>query len=366
MRIPFAFTPVALASRRFAKQRADWYEYLSDMNQDSDGRRTIRDILAADAARYGQRTARGILSAHWAARLEETGHMGQAMADTLPAREVGTLAGMQAMGQNVFVEGLRDLAGLVRLTDTLKSVLVSTLCVAMIATALMLFMLMVALPWYTAPTIRESFPDLDVSLFGAPAATFFGLCAWLRDYSVALWLVLGVAAGLFAASFAWWDTSLRRRLDAWGPYRLYRDVQAIGVISTAATAVKARAGQAVPLRAALQMQRLGASRWLVHRLNAIIARMEDSRAGAAIFDVGLLPRDMYWYLEDLTHSLGLDIALQKTRLRLESRLLVHVRTRAMVLRWVLLLGAVTTMLGLVVWHYAVIFDLRNATMLLAY
>jgi len=366
MKTPFTLTRVGLASRRFASQRADWYEYLSDMIQDSDGRRTIRDILAADAARYGSRTARGILSAHWASRIEETGHMGEAMAGTLPQREVGTLAGMQAMGQSVFVEGLRDLAGLVRLTDTLRSVLVSTLFVALIATAIMLVMLMVAVPLYTAPTIRDAFPDLDPAYFGTAAATFFGLSDWLREYNVTLWLVLAIIAALFAASFAWWDGSLRRRFDAWGPYRLYRDIQAIGVVSTAATAVKTRAGQAVPLRAALHMQRTGASRWLDNRITAIIARLEDSRAGAAIFDVGLLPRDVYWYLEDLTHSLGLDVALQKTKARLETRMLAHVRTRATALRWALLLVSVITMLGLVVWHYAVIFDLRNATMLSAY
>jgi len=366
MNLPFALTRVGLAARRFASQRADWYEYLSDMIQDSEGRRTLRDILAADASRYGNRTARGVLSTYWAERLEETGHMGQAVAGTLPQREVGTLAGMQAMGQNVLVEGLRDLASLVRLTDTLKSVLISTLCVALVAMALLLVMLMIVVPWYTAPMIHDAFPDLDPTYFGSVSATFFGLSAWLREHSLTLWLALTLMATLFAASFSWWDGALRRRLDAWGPYRLYRDIQAIGVISNAATAVKDRSGQAVPLRAALHMQRAGASRWLDNRINAMILRLEDSRAGAAIFDVGLLARDVYGYLQDLTLSLGLDSALQKTRARLETRMLAHVRSRATALRWVLLLIAVFTMLGLVFWHYAVIFDLRNVTMLSAY
>ena len=37
--------------------------------------------------------------------------------------------------------------------------------------------------------------------------------------------------------------------------------------------------------------------------------------------------------------------------------------RALILRWVLLLVSVAALLGILAWHYAVIFDLRSATIL---
>ena len=159
------------------------------------------------------------------------------------------------------------------------------------------------------------------------------------------------------------DNALRRWLDKWGPYRLYRDVQAIAVVSTAATAVKPRAGKVMQIRQAIELQLPGASRWLSRRLQAIQNRLDDAKKGAEIFDVGLLDREIYWYLEDLTNTLGLDAGLQMTRARMETTILKRVEDRAKVLRWAALICAVLFMAGLFFWHQSVIMDMRNALMI---
>ncbi|KAG1247403.1 hypothetical protein G6F68_014214 [Rhizopus microsporus] len=117
------------------------------------------------------------------------------------------------------------------------------------------------------------------------------------------------------------------------------------------------------LRGAIELQFDGASRWLTGRLQAIQHRLEDSKSGAQVFDVGLMDRETYWYLEDLTSTLGLDAALQKTRHRMESVVLKRVEARAKVLRWIILLCAVFMMAGLLAWHQSVLWDMQNAAML---
>lgn len=361
--VPFALTKAGRAASKFAEQRADWYEYLADMIQDTQGQRTILHILEADAQRYGPRSPRGILSARWALRVAETGDMGRTLLGALPRAEVAEFASLERQGQAVFASGLREMAGLVRLNAQLKSILKSTLVAAVFALLVLWLSFMVGLPFFSGPTLLETMPDIPSHYLASYSQSFFGLARWLRDNTIALWGTALAALTLFVVSFPRLDGRLRRWLDHWGPYRLYRDVQAIRVISTAATALKPRVGKTVSIREAIDLQLAGAQPWLSRRLLAMHHRLDDAKAGAAVFDVGLLDRETYWYLEDLASARGLDHALQKTRARMETTLLKRVQARAQWLRWTVLIISIAAMLGLLIWHYAVIWDLRNALML---
>lgn len=352
-----------LAANRFAAHRDDWYEYLADMISDSSGQRTLLRIFQSDAVRYGPRTARGYLSSRWAYGMADGGDLGHATQGTLPSREVAELATLQRRGDDVLVDGLRDLAAQVRLTTILKSILKWTLLAGLVALAILWMVIMIFVPYVTAPELLAAFPPVDQSYYGPWARTFFGFAQWIRDRGIFLWLAsIGILIAL-PLSFAHWDGRLRRWFDTWGPYRLYRDIQAVAVISSLATALKQRAGISVPLREAISAQRDSAPRWLGTRLQAMITKLDDVADGASIFDVGLLDQESYWYLEDLTDALGLDIALHKTRIRLETAMVKRIERRALVIRWFLLLASVGALLGILAWHYAVIFDLRSAMML---
>jgi len=50
----------------------------------------------------------------------------------------------------------------------------------------------------------------------------------------------------------------------------------------------------------------------------------------------------------------------RVRQRVEVRLLARVRRQALVLRWSLLIASLSTVLGITLWHYAVIDELRLA------
>ena len=77
-----------LDALRFRALRADYYEYLADLVEGTQGRKSLRDIFDDDAHRYGRRTVRGRLSRYWAAAyLEAGGDLGVAWSGTLPAEE---------------------------------------------------------------------------------------------------------------------------------------------------------------------------------------------------------------------------------------------------------------------------------------
>lgn len=362
MKIPFYFTRVGQAAKKFSRDRADWYEYLADITEDTQGRRTFLSILEADAQRYGK-SARGILSGYWAHRIVETGELGRTLHRTLPAREVAEFVSLQTQGQGVFADGLRDMAAVVRLTAKLKTILVSTMAVAALMLLLAWGMVMIGVPYFTAPMLMDAMPDIRVELLTPSTQAFFDMAQWIRDKGVRLWLISAALGVTIYLTFPYMDNTLRRWLDNWGPYRLYRDVQAIAVISTAATAVKPRAGKVIQIRHAIELQIPGSSRWLTRRLQAIQYRLDDAKKGAEIFDVGLLDREIYWYLEDLTNTRGPDAALQMTRSRMETTILRRLEGRAKLLRWIALLGAVAVMIALFIWHQSVILDMRNAIMI---
>ncbi|WLW63627.1 hypothetical protein RA224_09450 [Achromobacter aegrifaciens] len=362
MKLPFEFTRVGQAARKFSRQRADWYEYLADIAEDTQGKRTILSILDGDAQRYG-RSARGILSAYWAHKIVETGNIGRTLHGTLPPKEVAEFVSLQSQDQAVLSSGLRDMAGIVRLNSKLRGILATTLLTSVLAVILLWLVIMVGIPYFSAPMIIDALPAVPRAYLSPYSQAFFDLAEWIRQSGVWLWVTTLVIAIAFQLSFPYLDGPIRRLLDGWGPYGLYRDVQGIGVISTAATAVKPRTGKTMQLRDAIELQLEGASRWLTGRLQAIQHRLEDSKAGAQVFDVGLMDRETYWYLEDLASTLGLDAALQRTRHRMESVVLKRVEKKANFFRWVILLSAVFAMASILGWHQSVLWDMQNAAML---
>jgi len=94
------------AAQQFRKHRADFYEYLADIVEAVEGRKTIKPILITYAARHGHHTARGRLAAHWAVRIEDSGDLGDALADTMPTFDVMMITLLQRIGGAALVGGV--------------------------------------------------------------------------------------------------------------------------------------------------------------------------------------------------------------------------------------------------------------------
>jgi hypothetical protein len=77
-------------------------------------------------------------------------------------------------------------------------------------------------------------------------------------------------------------------------------------------------------------------------------------------DTGLIDSEIWWYFTDLIQTLGLDEALQRTRLRTERHALKRIRTQAVYLRWGALLLSLLIVLGIAFWHVQVFEELRQS------
>lgn len=351
-----------LDSHRFAPARADYYEYLADLVEGLQGRKTLRDIFDDDAHRYGRRCARGRLARHWARALEESGgDVAHAWKGTLPAQELALLRAAQSAGAGAFTATLRDLARAARLVGQAAATLKGTLAAGAAAFCVALSLLW-AVPFFTAPRLAQVFHAVPPSFHGGLTSALFALARWLRD-SLPLWL----ACGAVAVWLAYWALpnltgSLRARLDRLPFWRMYRDLHGIRFLALLAVLLRQRGNVDTRLRQALVMQAAHAGPWLAWHIEQMVARIDGGLVGGDTFDTGLIDSDIWWYLTDMIAAHGMDAGVARARERVEGHALARIRRQSLWLRWGLLLGAVAAVLGLALWHYAVIDELRRALM----
>jgi type II secretory pathway component PulF len=350
---------LALDALRFRTQRADYYEYLADLVEGTQGRKSLRDIFDDDARRYGRRTVRGRLSHHWAgAYLEAGGDLGMAWSGTLPAEECLLLSCVQEEGGDL-AEALRDLARAVRLGGDAWFAVVSA-GAAGVAAAAVALALLCAIPYFSVPRLQQVFQMVPAEDYGRLTRGLFALAQGLRQWLL-LWLVLGVGMVLLSL----WSLpnvagTFRAGLDRWLLWRLYRDFQAIRFLCLLSVLVRQHGAADTRLRHALAVQARDARPWMYAHIQSMLSRLDGGASGPEIFSTGLLDEQTWWYLADMIDALGLETGLARVRHRVESQLLVRVRRQAAALRWVLLIASLATVLGVTLWHYAVMDELRRA------
>jgi hypothetical protein len=352
-----------LDRRRFDRARADYYEYLAAVVGATQGRRTVKDIFNADAARYGPDSVRGRLSRRWFIAYEACGgDLYATWLGSFPLTELNLVRAAQHLGNESLVRTLGELAGVLRLSREAARILVSTLWSAAVALCVLAAMLL-AMPAFTVPRLRHTFRVVAPDYYGNLTTALFGLSDLVRDR----W-VLGLAFLAGVAALALWSLpNLRGPARAWAEklalWRIYRHIHALQFFSTLGIVLGRDGATPTRLRTALRMQKAGASRWRCGHIDAMLARIDAGLVGAETFDTGLLDRDLYWFLCDTSLARGLSAGLALTRQRLELRVLREVAARAARLRWCLLLLAVAGLLGLGIWHYAVIDELRRSLMI---
>lgn len=348
---------------RFGAARADYYDYLAELMDATQGRLTIKEIFHKDAMRYGPTSVRGRLSQHWLATYQRCGgDLYATWSGSFPAAELNLIRAAQHIGNEPLICTLRDLSAALRLMHKATSILSSTLWAAAAALAVLLVMI-VAVPAFTVPRLMQTFSMVPAQYYGDLTRALLHMAAFVSARWVLVSVVTAVLFGFVIWSFPNLSGPLRVRLDAISAWRIYRYVHSLQFFS-AINIVLARQGlSSTQLRTALWLQKPGASPWKRWHIDAMLDHIDAGRVGAASFDTGLLDRDLYWFFSDTVLARGLPAGLTLTRQRLQSRVLRDVAAKALRLRWALLLSAVACLLGLGIWHYAVIDELRRSLML---
>lgn len=348
---------------RFMALRADYYDYLAALLQGLRGARTLKDVFQADASRYGASSTRGRLSARWLRTFQlSSGDLYSTWLAEFPVAELGLIRVAQSFGNTTLVKTLAELARVLVLTRQAGQIVMTTLWAA--ALALMVALLLTAaVPWFTVPRLLQAFAAVPPEYYGSMTRQLIAWSELIRQfYAFLLVLCLG-GWGVLLWSLPNTSGPIRKTLDAYAIWRIYRHVQALRFLALLALVLGRDDSGSTQLRSALALQKQGASPWQAGHITAMLTRIDGGVTGAASFDTGLLDREHYWFFSDMVMARGLSQGLALTSERLRLQVLSVVARQAAVLRWTLLLACLALVLGLGLWHYAVIDELRRSLMI---
>lgn len=345
---------------RFQSQRIDYYDYLAALLAGADGLRTLKDVFFQDAQRYGAATLRGRLSQSWLLAYQRAGgDLYATWEHHLPRAELVLIRASQSLGNSALLSTLTALSRVLRLLQDAARILNSTLWPAVLALFVATFVSL-AVPWFTLPRLMDTFATVPAHYYGRMTSSLVTFASVVDAYYVFLLLLISGGAALLMWSLPNTAGPVRRHLDRVLWWKVYRDVSALRFLSFLLISLGDAAHGPVQLRSALLRQRVGASLWLSRHIDGMLVRIDHGMAGPETFNTGLFSQEQFWFLYDMVLARGLAAGLSLARDRIQSQILGVVARQAAALRWSVLLACVAYVLGLTLWHYAVIDELRRA------
>lgn len=351
---------IKIAAFLFSGNRADYYLYLAEMIEGTQGKMTLRDIFASDAVRYGD-SVRGKLSRHWLSRFENGGMLSYTFRDTFPADEVAFIHSLQASGgENALEEGLKDLSRNTQLISKAKSMVWVTMAAAIFC-LLMLVGLVFGMPSYTVPKLSEAFSILPPNAYPQTAKDLFAFADFISSYwhICLLAIITTITAVIWTLSNVYGKPRdfLNKYLILWA---IHRDFQSIKFLSTLSAALRKSGNNTDSLKSAVESQISGASRWKQHYIYQMLNKVDRGVVDASIFETGLIEKKMQWFIADLIESRGLQDALNYVRVRLEETSMRKLSAQAVTFSWVLLLLSIGLAGYLLFWHIEAIESMKTA------
>lgn len=347
----------------FHRHRTDYYQYLGDLLRDQQGTRTLREVFMRDIQRYGLSTVRGRLARHWHERYQRSGgDLYATWSGTLPSSDLAVLRSAQIQGNDALISTLHELASALRLMAQLRGLVSSILAVAVCAVVLMVLM-MVAIPYFTLPRLLQAFDVLPPDYYGSLTRRLIALADIVRHGLLPLSLFLVIVCLWVAWSIPNWTGPARHILDQWSIWRIYRYVQGMRFLVFLSILLRKDTQGPVHLRTALRLMQPGTPVWLSWHIDKMRNALDQGASSMHVFDTGLLESEAFWFMQDMVAARGLRQGLGLACDRMRSHLLGRVRLQASAMRWTILLCCVVMVLGLALWHYAVIDELRRALMI---
>src|SRR5690606_35887824 len=228
-----------------------------------------------DAVRHGSGTVRGRLSRHWARACEASGgDLHTTWQGVFPADELALVRTAQAYGNARLLACFQALAVhlalLIQARRTLWATLGSAAVALLVASALLL-----ALPQWTVPSLRQAFQGLPPAYLGDWSRALFSSADGLRRWGI--WLPVGLGTLLLSClySLPHWHGPLRSWLDRFGPWRLYRHVQALRLLALVSILLQPGAGGSTQLRPVILLLLEDADPWLGDHLERVAARIDQ-------------------------------------------------------------------------------------------
>lgn len=349
-------------AQRFARHLGDYYEDLASWLEQSKDLRLL-DVFTLDAQRF-QGTPRGVLSAIWADRYQETGaNLAQTWDGFLPADDIAVIRAQQDQGSQALVGALRDLARTSRIKSHMRQATLATVGLGVLALLIAALSASV-LPIWAVAILRDAIrvPTEQWGEVGRGLASWAGFVV-----SWGGWLAFGVLALV-----AWVVHSLQTWTGAgrdWADrhllvYRIHHEIHAMKLALVMATLTRKNSSTMLTLRNALDTLSASTSApWQSWQLQRLIERIDSGNAhDSEVFNTGVFPRPMFWRLQDLTRSHALSDAFTKLADVVEALWLPRLVRSLTYWRWVLLLLAVIAMVLLVACIQISTAEMKDAVM----
>jgi type II secretory pathway component PulF len=320
---------------------------------------TLLLTFEQDSWRHGGVSARGRLAAWWAMQYGVSGgDLVQTWRGTLPESDLQSIWLAQQAGQGALVQTLSSLAKQIRLWQGCLAQFWQTMAVGLVALTVALCCLLV-MPLWTTPRLTQAFISVPSQFYGSSTIALISWVDWVSRFWWVLLLVLGLGLG-----FVWWSLSgltgsMRDRLDRFGIWRLYRDLQAMRFLSGTATLLDALSASGVSLRTVLVTQQHQAGAWLADHLGRMVQQLDAGADALSSLNTGLLTGDVWWRFVDVVRIHGLAQGLGTASGAIGQMLKLQLARRAQILRWTLLAGALACVMAVGLWHLRAIEELRQ-------
>lgn len=348
-----------LDKQKFIRHQEDYFMYLAHLLAGARGAITMRTIFVLDVNRYGIRHFRGRLARQWLMAFEKNGgDLALTWQKWVPHDVWLFIRLSQQQGNDMLILALQQVAQQLQQRKKTQQELLLLLAPALAAIAICSLMLFV-IPFFTVPSLKDVFSVVPVELYGAKTISLFAFSAWLQRYGLFGLFFLFLWVLLISYSLGRNQGRLRLILDYFEPWQTYKLIAGWQLLALLALLLKNPTGQ-LPFASALALLFDRANPWFRSYLVRMQQRVAQGEAGAKSLDVGLLPKDLLWFMQDLEQSQGIAQALQHTAERQRWVLSRRLVWKAHVWRWLILLGCLLFLLGLGGWHYIVMDEFRRA------
>ncbi|WAC71859.1 hypothetical protein OU995_20055 [Roseateles sp. SL47] len=338
------------AARRLKQRRADFYYDLASALEDKVPLFTI--LRKYEARSRGRSRGDALLFRHML-REAMGGSLSQALIGVVPTTELILIDAIQGSGDAGLSRGLYFLSETVEKVDrmfrTVRKAVVYPIILMVLFAGLLTGFSLFAVPILADLLPPERWPALGKVLYAVSyAVSHYGIL-------MALALVAGLVA--FALSLSRWQGHVRRRLDKWAPYSLYRDFAGAMLIVSISSLMRA----GVSLRSSLERAARFSSPWMRWHLREILARLssEQSTQFGQAFSTGVLNGSLEDRVQDASERRDPIAAFVKIGVGSIDRIERSIQESASRMNTTLMAMAGITLAGMMAGFFATAFEMQT-------
>lgn len=277
------------AKRKLLARRADFYYDLASALED---KVPLFTTLRAYEARARKRDPSAALLYQRMLRESMSGSLSQALRGIMPATELIMIDAIQSSGDAALARGLYFMSETVEKID--KMILTVRKSVVYPIMLLIIFSgLLTGFSFFAVPVLEDLMPPEKWPLLGR---ILYHISSIVRHYGIYILIVLALTVYAFVKSLANWHGPVRKKVDKWMPYSLYRDFSGAMLIVSLSSLMRT----GVSLRSSLERAIRFSTPWMRWHLSQILRGLASEHAAqfGHAFRTGVLSMEMEDRVQD--------------------------------------------------------------------